>query len=171
MGDLRQCTTKGCDSFGVRNFGGAWKCAKHHRFGAMRTEAKRRGKLTPTFDELESLLAKNLSLICPGCNKAMTLSWSDGAADLLTLQHYRDGSIGLCCFSCNSRHGAMPGDSFFSVPVGMKFCPACKTNKAHSEFGKDKRSFLRLTSYCKACISVRQAGRVRRTAMSSQISN
>jgi hypothetical protein len=68
------------------------------------------------------------------------------------LQHYRDGSLGIVCHACNTKHGMMPGDSYRDVPVGYKLCRSCKTIKPLDMFYKRSDSKIQYPmSKCKVC--------------------
>ncbi len=58
-----------CGVGAVRKQGHQWLCARHYRFGQMRSKAKRAGKTAPTDDTLESLLGNE----CPDCGVVMNL--------------------------------------------------------------------------------------------------
>lgn len=110
-----------------------WRCARHHRYVQMCADAKYAGKVVPTYEQLDAMPGSNL--ICPTCN--ITMSWfskEGGRAKVAALQHYRDGSLAIVCLACNTRHGAMPGDEYRTLPSQHKRCPKCATVKPCAEF-------------------------------------
>ena len=147
-----QC--KECDDDAVITFGKIWLCAKHYRFRQIRASAGHKGKTVPSKDQLEAMYKKDMS--CQDCGVAMNLLGRDGQRTVLCLQHYRDGSYGFVCRSCNTRHGALPGDLYREIDRSSWFCRSCKTVKPKSEFGQDKtrNSEEKLKPRCKACYAV-----------------
>lgn len=127
-------------------------CIKHHRFTQMRGAARWRGKTIPSVTELEALFNQG-GLICPECKRPMVWRRALATDRVVTLQHYRDGSFGLVCQSCNCRHTYMPGDSFRLMPTDHKLCPACNHVKPRSEFYSDisRGSIIQTMSRCKVC--------------------
>ena len=140
-----------CHAQAVRKQGNQNLCAKHYRFVSMRSRARIDGKRVPTYEELESLL--DVSLACPDCSRNMNWLSADGASTVITLQHYRDGSLALVCLSCNSRHASMPEDSYREMPKDHKRCPTCEQIKPSYEFTADnsRTGYLRRKSKCRAC--------------------
>ena len=140
-----------CVRVAVIKQGNQWLCDKHYRFGQMRASAKRNGKAVPTRAELEAMLTQDFH--CPECRRKMNWRSVDGQDTVASLQHYRDGRLGIICLSCNSRHAAAPSDSFSDFPKDCKYCPRCQTFKSDSEYTKDKnRSGPRqIASWCKPC--------------------
>lgn len=146
------CGRRTCAEVAVRKQGHQWLCAKHYRFGQMRVRAKRDGKVTPTHEQLENLFSWD-GLKCRDCGRHMNWLRHEGAASQITLQHYRSGSMGFVCLSCNARHASMPGDSYQQMPKDHKRCPSCKTVKSAAEFTIDqsRSGELRRKSKCRAC--------------------
>lgn len=124
-------------------------CIKHHRFIQMQKTAKHDKKYIPSIYELEGLVPKDM--VCQDCGVVM--NWIDGdRAEGAVLQHYRNGTLGIVCMSCNTKHGLMPGDSYRDVPKGQKLCRSCKTIKPIEEFGKRGKSEGDYPkSICKSC--------------------
>lgn len=117
----------------------------------MINSAKTNNKLVPTQDDLEKMF--NEKMVCKDCNIDMVWTRKESQSRVITLQHYRNGSLGLVCMSCNSRHGAMKDDSFLLMPKDFKYCPCCKIEKHSNYFeyynlpnGKQKRR-----SFCIEC--------------------
>lgn len=129
-------------------------CAKHYRFGQMRAKAKQDGKAVPTHSELHSM--KGADLLCPDCGARMNWLAEEGQATVASLQHYRDKTMAIVCRSCNTRHAAMPGDSYREMPPDSKYCPSCQEAKPLGEFNADRSRSgpLKVQSKCKACNKV-----------------
>jgi hypothetical protein len=125
-------------------------CEKHFRFIQMRKTAKSDKKYTPSIYELEKLVPADMK--CVDCNKQMHWIDNDNRSDGAVLQHYRDGTLGITCMACNTKHGMMPGDSYRDVPINHKLCRSCKTTKPLSEFYQrhDSKKPYPMTK-CKDC--------------------
>ncbi len=128
-------------------------CSKHYRFGQMKAGSKRHGKSVPTHEQLEGLCV--FGMPCGDYSRPMNWLAIDGQSTVVTLQHYRDGTYGLVCRSCNTRHAHMPEDSFRLMPKDNKFCPQCETSKLLSEFVTDsgRGGEMKKKSWCKSCSS------------------
>lgn len=124
-------------------------CFIHCRIDPMQTCARSRGLYTPTAEELVSLFNDLITkgMKCGHCQSVMV--WNGRAANVVTLQHDRNGTIRLLCLSCNSRHYTYPGDEFYNYPLNWAFCPMCKTAKHESNFYRKRNG--RRSSYCKSC--------------------
>lgn len=139
-----------CGDEAIKRHGRSNLCAKHRRFIQMQKTAKNDGKYVPSIYEIEKITPSDM--ICQDCGALM--NWVDGSnrPSNAVLQHYRDGSLGVTCMSCNTKHGMMPGDSYRDLPDGHKLCTACKTIKPLTSFSlrKDgKRPYP--MSKCKQC--------------------
>lgn len=139
-----------CGSNAVKRHGRANRCEKHHRFAQMQRTAKADGKHVPSFYELESLVPKDMR--CPDCGVEMHWIDDSNRKTGAVLQHYRDGSLGIVCHSCNVKHGFMPGDLYRDVPLNHKLCSSCRCIKPLSDFSvrKDGKKPYPL-SKCKLC--------------------
>jgi hypothetical protein len=116
----------------------------------MQKVARHDKKYVPSLFEIEKLIPKDM--ICQDCNSVMHWIDDSNRAKGAVLQHYRDGSLGVVCFSCNTKHGAMVGDSYRDLPSGCKFCNVCKTIKPLSMFSirrDGKKEYP--VSKCKSC--------------------
>lgn len=102
---------------------GRWLCQMHYRIASMRAAAARRGKVSPSREEMEALVPN--PFVCEGCHREMVWLQRDGASQQATFQHDRDGTLRIICLRCNSRHSTMPGDMFWEIPEGHKYCPSC----------------------------------------------
>jgi hypothetical protein len=123
-----------CGDLPFKRHGRANLCAKHGRFIQMQKAAKQDKKYVPSLLELEKISTEHMC--CPDCGVQM--NWIDGnqRSAGAVLQHYRNGTIGIVCFSCNTKHGSMDGDSYLDLPLGHKLCRSCKTIKPLECFGK-----------------------------------
>ena len=127
-------------------------CAKHYRISSMRSRAKRDGKTVPTLAEVEAIIPS--PFVCIGCDGVM--SWVGGpASKKATLQHDRSGRLRIICLGCNTRHAAHPGDTFYDIPAGHKFCPDCSEVLPLSNFARDRSRPIGRKSYCRPCASFR----------------
>ncbi len=135
------------------------RCVKHYRFKQMQHEARVTGKLVPTVQQLEDLLAALDCLRCPICGRAMNWLAREGQATTLTLQHDRDGGLRLLCRSCNTRHSWYEGDSFYAVGPDRKRCPVCRELKPLTEFHRvtTDRYWGGRGGRCKPCNAKAQA--------------
>jgi hypothetical protein len=127
-----------CMSPAARRVGTSWMCTMHWRFFQMRTQAKRTGQLAPTLEQLEAMPTD----VCPDCGKRMNWLTKEGSASVATLQHYRDGTFGIVCKTCNTRHAFMPGDSYRAMPKDLKWCRRCEQAKPLADFPG---------TYCRSC--------------------
>lgn len=139
-----------CGNFSINRHGRSNRCEKHHRFIQMQKTAKADGKYVPSIYEIEDLVPKDMK--CNDCNCLMHWVDDENRSSGAVLQHYRDGSLGIVCLSCNTKHGFMPGDSYKEVPNGSKLCRHCKTIKPLSMFSlrKDGKVPYPVTK-CKSC--------------------
>ena len=128
-------------------------CDMHYRFNQMRQDTWTRLGIKHTVQELLDKLPTDLA--CPECKTQMV--WrrrhnQKGVSNQITLQHWRDGTIGFLCMSCNVRHSSMEGDSYRDMPKDHKLCPKCKEIKLENQFCfKSSRSVLKRNSICNAC--------------------
>lgn len=134
--------------------GRQWLCQKHYRLGQMRANAKRRGKSVPSLAEIEALIPPNMQ--CRHCLRIMPWLGRYDRSAVASLQHYRDGSLGIICRSCNTRHASMPGDTFNDLPLRHKMCPACRTIQPDAAFCRDahKAGVLQRRPICRACSTI-----------------
>lgn len=135
-------------------------CKKHARFVAMRACARRRGKHEPSMEEMERIADGLDGMKCPDCGIVML--WKSRRFRVLaTLQHYRDGSIGIVCHTCNVRHSRLPGDVYRELEAGQKFCCMCERRMPLTSFYPENRNATAkhgeasYGAYCKECHKVR----------------
>ena len=85
-------------------------CEKHRRFIQMQKTAKSDKKYVPSLYEIEKIVPKDMS--CQDCG--ISMHWIDNRnrSSGAILQHYRNGTLGIVCLSCNIKHGFMPGDMY-----------------------------------------------------------
>ncbi len=150
---VRRCI--GCGDEDVVKSGRQMRCRRCHRFGQMRRTAGSHGKTVPSYELLESLLALLDGMKCPLCKREMNWLSSEGEVSVVSLQHWRDGSFGLICRSCNARHDDMPDDEFARLPAGHKWCPKCKVIKPLADFCLGK-NVLGCRSSCRDCTNRRR---------------
>jgi hypothetical protein len=139
-----------CGQTAIKRHNRSNLCEKHHRFLGMQRVAKMDKKYVPSLYELENHVPKDM--ICKDCGTTMHWIDNDNRHAGAVLQHYRDGTLGIVCLSCNTKHGHMAGDSYRDLPKDHKLCSACKTIKPFSMFSlrKDgKRPYP--MSKCKEC--------------------
>lgn len=151
MNDGRKIKCNRCGADGTRR-GTSTMCDMHYRFMRMRTQALLSNKTVPSYAELEAVV--DPEMLCADCKQFMPWFAKDGSRTVASLQHYRDGTYGLVCRSCNTRHHYMPGDSFRELPPLSKWCSQCKVvmpaSNFHANNGRDGGP-LKLQSWCNAC--------------------
>lgn len=138
-------------------------CLFHSRMHNMMANANRRHSPKISMGQIENLYHKYFSdsdqPTCQGCDKTMILSSHYGPlTDVLSLQHWEDGSLGFLCHSCNAKHGNYP--EVFNIAEGYKLCTKCSMVKPHDEFYYNKTAAAPSAS-CKECVKERM--RVKRT--------
>jgi RNase P subunit RPR2 len=136
-------------------------CAIHYRAKQMRYDAQASGKIVPTEAVVLSLLTAAVAagMKCPHCSRPMNWFRDQGHSTIITLQHNRDGTFRIVCLGCNVRHQFQPGDSFFDVPAGSRFCKGCSTVKPLGDFYTFKKpdsDYRYVRTVCKQC-DVKQA--------------
>lgn len=159
---------KWCEQPAMRRQGHIWLCAMHYRFQQMRVHATRRGKSTPSYEELESLTRQlGKELTCPVCRRPMNWLGTDGQDTVVSLRHDRSGNHRLLCRSCSTRATFMSGDSFYELPPGMKMCHSCGEIKPLSDFLVDRSRSRSRGAYCKVCSHRRVTGWVKERRQAS----
>lgn len=134
----------------------ARRCVKHQRFLRMRDAARGYGKHVPSRDQLDAmLLSLTPSMTCPLCSVRMNWQQADGASTVITLQHDRvdPTSCRLICLGCNSRHSSLPGDLYYEIPRGQKWCGRCDRVLPFESFCRAPSRSTGITAHCKACTS------------------
>lgn len=130
------------------------------RLRIMRYTASACGKSVPNLQQLLDLLSDiGAAFKCPHCRRKMTWTKKESATRVITLQHDASGSFRLICQSCNSRHGLLPGDKFYDIPSGHRYCNGCRTVKPIDEFYKDNSGRPSgCSSRCRLCQKERARG-------------
>lgn len=150
-----------CGAFAFRARGKSAYCLKHHRFHQMRKEAKSRGLLVPTWQQLEWLLP--VDMVCHECDEPMIWTAPAGSTSrgaTISLQHYRDGSFGLIHHRCNVIHGKLTVlGEHDRLPEGMKACPRCEKILSIESFRESHCRPSGREAYCLDCR--RDYGRMR----------
>lgn len=148
--NFRKCTY--CNLDWVIKQGNMHLCVMHYRICQMRASASRNNKFVPTREQIEQLVRDPFD--CIDCFRTMNWRGVDGGKDTVaSLQHYRDGSLGIVCRSCNTRHAFMPDDSYRQIDTSFKYCPTCKKVKPRSDYGIDnnRSGVIKTKSYCNSC--------------------
>ena len=144
-----------CSEPSVIRQGNQQLCSMHYRFGQMRGQAKRSGQAVPSHIHLHELHASLKDMCCPHCERKMNWRSVEGKSTVISLQHYRDGSFGLICRACNTRHAKMPGDTFRLVPPTHKNCGQCRKVVPLEAFGLQAGKWLNLAIRCRDCANSR----------------
>ena len=105
-----KCAYRLCHRIGEYREGSSYYCLRCRRNRQMRTSAKyksgqhiSRETIDKLFDEIESF-----GFACPVCQKQMVIGCDiKRAGNVVTLQHWEDGSLGLICLSCNCGDGSL----------------------------------------------------------------
>jgi hypothetical protein len=123
----------------------------------MRFSAKRFGKSMPTWEECEAGILET-GMVCPvrSCKKKMLMQAQQGSRDIVSLQHWRNGSYGFICMGCNDREKYFPTDEMIhEITVDQKWCPNCEIVKSKSEFYPCRNA---VHSQCKVCFRENYGG-------------
>lgn len=120
---------------------------KRKRFYYMQYDSKKRGKEAPTLEQLELMLSKLDNMKCPHCGVTMCWLIEESMKNVITIQHYKDGSMGLICATCNKRL------AFYDEPIpeGHKRCSKCEKILTIDNFTKYSRSRDGRLGVCKKC--------------------
>lgn len=129
------------------------RCLPHARMDQMRYTARRRGLLEPSIRELEDLV-RTSEMKCAGCRLPMawTFKMSErGRRGVISLQHDRSGALRLLCVRCNIRHSDHPGDTFYEIPEGKRFCGRCQTFRPLDQFPRNRAQPGGIGNPCRKC--------------------
>jgi hypothetical protein len=118
----------------------------------MRGTSQQRGLPTPTIAQLEAMVPDDMR--CVGCGRSMVWSREECRSRVMTLQHDRSGLFRFICQGCNTKHASMPGDTFYGLQVGHKFCAGCNQQKPVAEFATDRSRRSGRKARCRACCKV-----------------
>jgi hypothetical protein len=150
------CYQKGQLTEGVIDRGTSMYCAKHYRIHSSRNRALSRGLYAPHAQELESMIPSDMK--CRVCAVTMVHSVREGSRnDIMSLQHWRNGTIEWICLRCNSSHGTTsePDDKWVelvrTVKENEKYCNQCKTIKDLAFFYNTPNGSKGKSSYCQVC--------------------
>ena len=138
-----------CDQPGFRWHGERWLCIVHFRFDTMRFCAMGKGKVVPTYADLDKLAAEAVAndMKCDHCKAVMLwFGGTESRGSVVSLQHDRSGRIRFLCMTCNNRHGQCPGDLFYDIPKEHWYCARCEKILPLTDFYKGRAG-----SCCKAC--------------------
>lgn len=128
-------------------------CVKHYRVLAWIKDSKHRGVTVPNWFQMEKIIPADMK--CPVCRKTMTWTRIEGTSHIITIQHDRDGAIGILCFTCNIRHRGHSGDNFYEHCGSVKKCPRCKTVRPFEEFSEHPTTLDGRRGYCKSCQKIK----------------
>lgn len=122
------------------------------RLRRLRAQATQDGKRSPSMAEAIAMVPPDM--VCPHCSRVMVWWRREDASRVMSLQHWRDGSMTFICHGCNARHRDMPSDEIFkALTADTKYCSICKTIKPLAGFSTSGNN--RPMSYCKPCDSAR----------------
>jgi hypothetical protein len=151
-----RCRKHGNLTEGVFSVSNTMYCSKHYRILNARGRARSDGKGASSQDELEASLP--VDLICPICTRTMCYHYSEiDWASVVSLQHWRDGTLSWLCHSCNSRHGSsILTDAEWIKQRSLitaleKFCFRCNKIKPLSEFYRATNEKLGVQGFCRSC--------------------
>ena len=89
---------------------------------------------------------------CPKCNKEMIWHSKYGKrSDVITIQHWEDGSLGFLCLACNNKHGASSNKNILDIAKNKKWCAKCKQIKEKIKFNNLHSSHDGKDRLCKEC--------------------
>jgi hypothetical protein len=131
-------------------------CPKHYRIQSSRNRALSRGLYSPSLKELEAMIPADMK--CRLCAITMIHTLREGThCDIMTLQHWKGGTVEWICSRCNSSHGACEvSDETWTTHIknlkeNEKFCRMCKKVKDVNSFYKSKNGSKGRTTYCQVC--------------------
>lgn len=148
-----KCCKRYCDRAARAKFGKSMYCEMHCRIRQMRVAARHDKKRCPEHGELEAMAMRlvRLRMRCDLCDRRMNWMKRDGIGTCVSLQHDRSGEVRLICLACNIKHGQLPGDSYYDIPIGNKWCGGCELILPVEAFYKSTTKANGLCSQCKAC--------------------
>ncbi len=128
-------------------------CTQCYRIWQMRSACQKDHKPCPTKTQLRQMFAGLIGrdMKCESCSSTMNWLASDGRRTVVSLQHDRSGGMRLICLSCNTRHRACPGDSFYEIPDSHRRCGRCEQALPKDQFGVHRGSSTGLHHYCRKC--------------------
>lgn len=150
-----------CGNEAIQRHGRSNMCEVHVRFKQMQKTATQDKKYVPSMYELEKLVPSDMC--CQDCGQIMHWIDDNNRPAGAVLQHYRDGSLGIVCASCNAKHGQMLGDSYRDLPAGHKYCSSCKTIKPRLMFHvrRDAKKEYPMSKCKQCCLEAHRQWRVK----------
>ena len=151
------CSRGGCNAdAAIRHAKRQWYCPRCSRITKWLSYSHRRyPPIAITWNELSIMLSEiESSMRCPLCERQMYIDSAQGRSHTVTIQHWDDGRITLCCFACNIRHKTSSfRDRVFDIPKNQKDCPSCGMVKLKKEFPQSRNRINGVTSRCNECVS------------------
>lgn len=154
---MRICARRGCNSLATIVSGQTPYCPKHRRMVQMKSDAKKRHKIVPSDEVLESLFTAIEDMCCPICGTKMTYFRENGiGARVITLQHDDSGELRLICLACNVKHAQFGGDVWYFLEDGYYRCICCQEIKPFEDFYHRKDNSNQIYTRCKECERARK---------------
>lgn len=150
---MNKCCKTGCHADGTERRNNAWYCPMHTRVRQMRIACRHDNKTCPDESIVDDLVKRIIQsgMECELCGVRMNWMKKDGISSCVSLQHDRSGSFRLICLGCNVRHGQLPGDKYYEIRDGQKWCAGCETVLDASEFYPSRTIAQGVMSRCKKC--------------------
>lgn len=128
-------------------------CVLHARTYYAIKSAKRNGKEVPSFNWLADQFKKSKKCPYCGCDfKETRGTGSSSRKGVPSLQHYRDGRMGIVCQPCNSLEANSPiGEEVFKLNSNEKYCSSCRKVKSKDLFWGNSARRGRIDPYCILC--------------------
>lgn len=153
-----ECSYINCNLTGTYFVGNNKKqkyCDKHIRFSWMTSRCRKKYNQKLSIYQINDIFNNQFSdndIICPTCNKKMIWNKKYGEnSDVISIQHWEDGSISFICMNCNNRHGHSSNKNILYIDIDNKWCPRCKNIKNKSYFNKCNKKKDKLQSICRKC--------------------
>ncbi len=148
-----KCCQTNCDETGTERRNRSWYCPMHMRLRQMPIACRHDRKAVPPIDLLTQMATETIArnMACPLCGRTMNWLSRDGRTTCATLQHNRDGSFAIICLRCNVQHGQLPGDIYYAIPAGHKWCAGCEKTLPLDAFYPSRTIRQGVMSQCKKC--------------------
>ncbi len=152
---MKKCYQADCSKHGTEFCYTHWYCKIHARLRQMLSACRHDGKSVPSIELLTQMAnaAVASKMRCRICRRKMNWMSREGRSTCASLQHNRDGTFEIICIRCNLRHGRLPGDLYYAIPVGHKWCNGCKKVLPLDDFYPSRVSVQGVMSRCKKCAS------------------
>lgn len=164
-----RCVRWGCTNEGTVRWGRNIYCARCSKINHMlRNTHHDYPDRAISWAEIDALLkgAEAADLICPHCKDRMFYDLRAGRKHIATIQHYRDGSLGIICFGCNAKHGRHKlGDAVYLIPEGHKSCSTCARVLPLAAFGSNRSTVTGRSHECRECVRRTQTERRQKRRM------